>query len=219
MLPDPFNGNPAGCEAAHPGQWVAGVDEVGRGPLAGPVMAGAVILDPERPIAGIADSKQLTATARERLAPLIQAQAIAWALGRAEVEEIDQFNVLQASLLAMQRAIAALSAAPSLVLVDGKHCPPSSYPIRAVVRGDQTITAIAAASIVAKVARDAEMTGLDKHYPGYGFGTHKGYPTRRHLAALEELGPCPLHRRSFRPVGRYLGIGQRASPLKAEEVE
>lgn len=208
-----------GWEAACLGQWVAGVDEVGRGPLAGPVVAGAVILNPKRPIAGIADSKQLTAATRERLALLIQAQAIAWALGRAEVEEIDQSNILQASLLAMQRAIAALSVAPSWVLVDGKHCPPVDCPIRAVVKGDQTITAIAAASIVAKVARDAEMARLDTHYPGYGFGIHKGYPTRRHLAALEKLGPCSLHRRSFRPVRRCLEIGQRASLLKAEEVE
>lgn len=208
MSPDPFAGNTAEYEAARPGQWIAGVDEVGRGPLAGPVVAGAVILDPVRPIAGIADSKQLTAAARERLAPLIQAQAVAWALGRAEVEEIDQLNIFHASLLAMQRAIAALSVAPSLVLVDGKHCPPSCYPIRAIVKGDQTVAAIAAASIVAKVARDAEMVKLDTHYPGYGFEAHKGYPTRRHLAALEALGSCPLHRRSFRPVGRCLEIGR-----------
>ncbi len=195
-------------------QGIAGVDEVGRGPLAGPVVAGAVILNPERPIMGIADSKQLTAAARERLAPLIQAQAIAWALGRAEVEEIDRLNIFQASLLAMQRAIMALPVAPSLVLVDGKHCPSVSCPIRAVIKGDQTIAAIAAASIIAKVARDAEMVGLDKHYPGYSFGKHKGYPTRMHLTALEKLGPCPIHRRSFRPVERCLEMG--GSPLHYE---
>ncbi|QBQ56548.1 ribonuclease HII [Nitrosococcus wardiae] len=180
--------------------WIAGVDEVGRGPLAGPVVAAAVILDPQYPIAGVKDSKQLTPLARERLAALIQAQAVAWALGRAEVEEIEQLNIFWASLLAMERAVAALSEAPSLVLVDGKHCPSAACPVRAVVKGDQKIVAIAAASIVAKVARDAEMIALEKRYPGYGFGTHKGYPTRAHLAALEKLGPCPIHRRSFRAV-------------------
>ncbi|ADE15879.1 Ribonuclease H [Nitrosococcus halophilus Nc 4] len=180
--------------------WIAGVDEVGRGPLAGPVVAAAVILDPGHPIAGVKDSKQLTPLARERLAALIQAQAVAWALGRAEVEEIEQLNIFWASLLAMERAVAALSEAPSLVLVDGKHCPPAACPVRAVVKGDQKVMAIAAASIVAKVARDAEMVALEKRYPGYGFGTHKGYPTRAHLAALEKLGPCPIHRRSFRAV-------------------
>lgn len=199
-------------------QGMAGVDEVGRGPLAGAVMAGAVILGPEFSVGGLADSKQLTAVARERLAPLIQTHAIAWALGRAEVEEIDRLNIFQASLLAMQRAIMALPVAPSLVLVDGKHCPSIPYPIRSVVRGDQTIAAIAAASIVAKVARDAEMTRFDKHYPGYDFGRHKGYPTRMHLAALEKLGPCPIHRRSFRPVRRYLEAGGRPVPYEVGEV-
>ncbi|BAW80109.1 ribonuclease H [Candidatus Nitrosoglobus terrae] len=185
-------------------QWIAGVDEVGRGPLAGPVVAGAVILDPEKPILGVRDSKQLTASARERLAPMIQEQAIAWALGRAEVEEIDILNIFQASLLAMARAIAGLAIVPSLVLVDGKHCPPTPYPVRAIIKGDQKIIAISAAAIVAKVARDEEMIALDQHYPGYGFKAHKGYPTRAHLAALERLGPCPLHRRSFRPIKQYL---------------
>jgi ribonuclease HII len=195
-----------------PGQGIAGVDEVGRGPLAGPVIAGAVILNPERPIMGVKDSKQLTAPVRERLAAKIQERAIAWALGRAEVEEIDELNIFQASLLAMQRAITALSIVPSLVLVDGKHCPPAPCPIHAVVKGDQKIVAIAAASIVAKVARDAEMVELDKRYSGYGFEAHKGYPTRMHLAALEKLGPSPIHRRSFRPVRRCLQVEQRSSP-------
>ncbi|WP_041350900.1 ribonuclease HII [Nitrosococcus watsonii] len=187
-----------------PGQKIAGVDEVGRGPLAGPVIAGAVILDPERPISGVKDSKQLTAPARERLAALIQVQAIAWALGRAEAVEIDQLNIFQASLLAMERAIAALSVVPDLVLVDGRHCPLTVCPVRAIVKGDQRVMAIGAASIVAKVARDAEMIAFEESYPGYGFGTHKGYPTRAHLAALKALGPCSIHRRSFRPVRRFL---------------
>jgi ribonuclease HII len=197
---------------AIPGQGIAGVDEVGRGPLAGPVIAGAVILNPERPIMGVKDSKQLTAPVRERLAIVIQEQAIAWALGRAEVAEIDELNIFQASLLAMQRAITALVVTPSLVLVDGKHCPSAPCPIRAIIRGDQKIIAIAAASIVAKVARDAEMIELDKCYSGYGFEAHKGYPTRMHIAALERLGPCPIHRRSFRPVRRCLEVEQSSSP-------
>jgi ribonuclease HII len=188
---------------------IAGVDEVGRGPLAGPVVASAVILDPNRPLVGLRDSKQLTAAARERLAVLIQEQSLAWALGRAEVAEIERLNIFQASLLAMERAVAALSIAPILALVDGKHCPPARCPIRAVVKGDQTLAAIAAASIVAKVARDAEMVALDSLYPGYGFGEHKGYPTRKHLAALEKLGLCPIHRRSFRPVRRCLKVRQQ----------
>ena len=184
---------------------IAGVDEVGRGPLAGPVVASAVILDPDRPLVGLRDSKQLTAAARERLAVLIQGQSLAWALGRAEVAEIERLNIFQASLLAMERAVAALAITPHLVLVDGKHCPPARCPIRAVVKGDQKVAAIAAASIVAKVTRDAEMRDFDQHYPGYGFGEHKGYPTQKHLAALEKLGLCPIHRRSFRPVACYLG--------------
>lgn len=188
------------------GQRIAGVDEVGRGPLAGPVIAGAVVLDLECPISGVKDSKQLTAPARERLAALIQAQAVAWALGRAEAAEIDRLNILQASLLAMERAIAALSVVPDLVLVDGKHCPPTACPVRAIVKGDQQIIAIGAASIVAKVARDAEMIAFEESYPGYGFGTHKGYPTRAHLAALKALGPCSIHRHSFRPVRRCLEL-------------
>ncbi|MEM6406606.1 MAG: ribonuclease HII [Pseudomonadota bacterium] len=177
-----------------------GVDEVGRGPLAGPVVAAAVVLDPERPIAGLADSKTLRPQRREQLADQIREQSLAWALGRAEVAEIDQLNILQASLLAMQRAVSALTMAPGQVLVDGNRLPELPYPARAIVGGDRSEPCIAAASIIAKVARDCEMIDLEATYPGYGFAQHKGYPTRQHLAALDHLGVTPLHRRSFRPV-------------------
>ncbi|MEL6711376.1 MAG: ribonuclease HII [Pseudomonadota bacterium] len=177
-----------------------GVDEVGRGPLAGPVVAAAVVLDPESPIAGLADSKTLRPQRRELLADQIREQSLAWALGRAEVAEIDQLNILQASLLAMQRAVSALTMAPGQVLVDGNRLPESPYPARAIVGGDRSEPCIAAASIIAKVARDCEMIDLEATYPGYGFAQHKGYPTRQHLAALDHLGVTPLHRRSFRPV-------------------
>lgn len=180
--------------------YVAGVDEVGRGPLAGPVVAAAVILDPQRPIAGLADSKKLSARQRERLDGEIRALAIAFALGRAEVEEIDRINILQASLLAMQRAVAALSVPPSHALIDGNHCPDLPCTAEAVIGGDSRVAAISAASIIAKVARDSEMTALDAVAPGYGFGVHKGYPTAAHIAALHRLGPSPYHRRSFAPV-------------------
>lgn len=179
---------------------IAGVDEVGRGPLAGPVITAAVILDPSRPITGLTDSKKLTAKRREQLVPVIQQQALCWAMGRAEVAEIDALNILQASLLAMQRAVAALSVAPTEVLVDGNHLPVFDCPARAIIKGDLTEPAIAAASILAKVARDAEMLSLHQQYPGYGFDRHKGYPTSQHRQALSELGPTAIHRRSFRPV-------------------
>jgi len=183
----------------------AGVDEAGRGPLAGPVMAAAVILDPARPIVGLADSKKLTERQREALEAEIKGRALAWAVARAEVEEIDKLNILHASLLAMRRAVAALNPVPHLALVDGNRCPPS-LPCRAeaVVKGDQTVPAISAASILAKVARDRELLGLDACYPGYGFARHKGYPTKDHVAALEALGVTPVHRRSFGPVRRLL---------------
>lgn len=184
--------------------WLAGVDEVGRGPLAGPVVAAAVILHPDRPIAGLADSKKLSARRRESLAGQIQARAQAWALGRAEPEEIDRLNILRASLLAMSRAIAALGWAPDEVLVDGNQLPETSHPARAIIGGDASVAAISAASILAKVTRDAEMLGLDAIYPQYGFAQHKGYPTAAHLAALRSHGACPVHRRSFAPVQRYL---------------
>ncbi len=184
-----------------------GVDEVGRGPLAGPVVAAAVMLDPEQPIAGLADSKTLSPPRREHLAELIQAQALAWSLGRAEVAEIDQHNILQATLLAMQRAVLTLSLTPDQVLVDGNRVPALPYPAQAIVGGDGSEPCIAAASIIAKVARDQEMVAADAMYPGYGFAQHKGYPTRQHLTALDQLGVTPLHRRSFRPVAARLTCG------------
>ena len=183
---------------------VAGVDEVGCGPLAGPVPAAAVILDETNPIEGLADSKVLSASRRETLALLIKERALCWALGRAEVEEIDRLNILQASLLAMRRAVAALTLSPDLVLVDGDKTPEVDYPVRAIVRGDASIPAISAASILAKVARDAEMDELDRRFPGYGFSRHKGYPTSVHLASLERLGVSPAHRRSYAPVRKQL---------------
>ncbi len=183
---------------------VAGVDEAGRGPLAGPVLAGAVILDPGRPIAGLADSKTLTPVRREELAVEIRAYAIAWAVASATVEEIDRLNILQASLLAMTRAVAKLVPAPLEALIDGNHVPRLGCTARAIVRGDVTEPAISAASILAKVARDAEMCALDRVFPGYDFTRHKGYPTPQHLAALERCGVSPAHRRSFGPVRRLL---------------
>jgi ribonuclease HII len=183
---------------------LAGVDEVGRGPLAGPVVAGAVILDPERPIEGLKDSKQLSEKRRESLAAEIREHALAWALGRAEVEEIDSLNILQATLLAMQRAVAGLCLVPELVLVDGNRCPRLDHSVQAVVKGDSLVPAISAASIIAKVSRDREMTRFDKVYPGYGLAKHKGYPSRMHLDALQALGVTPIHRRSFAPVRRML---------------
>ncbi len=184
-------------------QAIAGVDEAGRGPLAGPVFAAAVILNDKKPIIGLADSKQLSAAKREYLAEKIQQYATAWAVGRAEVEEIDRLNIFQASLLAMQRAVFALTQIPSLVLVDGKHSPKLDYPTQAIIKGDQKIASISAASILAKVHRDAEMRLLDVQYPGYGFAQHKGYGTKQHLFALAALGPTMIHRRSFAPVRHY----------------
>ncbi|HEX7036858.1 MAG TPA: ribonuclease HII [Pseudomonadales bacterium] len=178
----------------------AGVDEVGRGPLAGPVVAAAVILNPDDPIDGLKDSKQLLPARREELAEQIRARALAWALGRAEVDEIDRLNILRASHLAMQRAVAALAVPARLVFVDGHLVPPLSVPAVALVGGDNLMPAISAASILAKVARDAEMVALANDYPGYGLESHKGYATASHLEALARLGPSPLHRRSFAPV-------------------
>lgn len=186
--------------------WVAGVDEAGRGPLAGPVVAAAVILDPAQPIAGLADSKVLSEPARERLAPLIHAQALAWAVAEASADEIDTLNILQASLLAMRRAVERLSRAPLHVLVDGNRAPRLPMPCTPIVRGDATVQAISAASILAKVARDALMHDLDQVFPAYGFARHKGYPTADHLAALQRHGACAAHRRSFAPVRRALAL-------------
>jgi ribonuclease HII len=183
----------------------AGVDEAGRGPLAGPVYAAAVIMDPRHPVPGIDNSKVLKPALRERLEDAIRGRALAWALGRAEAEEIDRLNILHASLLAMRRAVAALGIEPSRVLVDGKHCPDVGCPAHAIVQGDARVVAIAAASILAKVARDREMAELDVRYPGYGFAVHKGYPTRDHLAALRRLGASPAHRQSFGPVRALRG--------------
>ena len=185
-------------------RFVAGVDEVGRGPLAGPVVAAAVILDPDSPIEGLADSKKLTEKRREALDPIIREQALCWALGRAEPEEIDRINILQASLLAMQRAVAGLATQPDLALVDGNKAPQLPCQIRTIVGGDASEPAISAASIIAKVARDREMVELDDRYPGYGLARHKGYPTKQHMEALQKLGVSEIHRRSFGPVQRLL---------------
>jgi ribonuclease HII len=178
----------------------AGVDEVGRGPLAGPVLAAAVILDPARPIRGLKDSKVLTAEQREALAEAVRERALAWAIGRAEVAEIDALNILRASHLAMQRAVAALALTPTVIFVDGHLSPPFGVTTVALVGGDALMPAIGAASIIAKVARDAEMVKLARCYPGYGLERHKGYATAQHLEALALLGPTPLHRQSFAPV-------------------
>ena len=185
------------------GQLVAGVDEVGRGPLAGDVVAAAVILT-DSPPEGVTDSKMLTPERREALAERIRDEAVSWALGRATVAEIDELNIMQASLLAMRRAVKALPIQPSLVLVDGNRLPRWPYEARAIVKGDLTEPSIGAASILAKVQRDAEMLALHEHYPAYGFDRHKGYPTKAHLAALETAGISPVHRRSFGPVRRLL---------------
>ena len=179
---------------------VAGVDEGGRGPLCGPVVTAAVILDPLRPIHWLNDSKKLSEARREVLFDEIQEKALAWCIARAEVEEIDRLNILHATMLAMQRAVEGLSVLPRLALIDGNRCPVLSVPSAAVVQGDASVPAIAAASILAKVSRDREMQALDLVYPGYGLAGHKGYPTPAHLQALESLGPTPIHRRSFAPV-------------------
>ncbi|MFA7095419.1 MAG: ribonuclease HII [Gammaproteobacteria bacterium] len=194
------SGAQLGLEFPIEAKLIAGVDEAGRGPLAGPVIAAAVILDPARPIEGLADSKALTSRRRDELEAVIRREALAWAVGRAEVEEIDTLNILQATLLAMQRAVAGLGVVPHYVLVDGNRCPELPCPAQAVVRGDQTVQAICAASILAKVARDREMVELDARYPGYGLAEHKGYGTGAHLEALRTHGPTAIHRRSFAPV-------------------
>lgn len=185
---------------------VCGVDEAGRGPLAGTVVAAAVILDPQRPIAGLDDSKKLSEKKRQALAELIRERALAWAVASASVEEIDRLNILHASLLAMQRAVAALPLRPIRALIDGNRCPALDIPAEAVVKGDGKIASIAAASILAKTVRDAEMLALHAEYPMYGFDRHMGYPTAAHCAALEEFGASPVHRRSFGPVARQLSL-------------
>ncbi|QJR14160.1 ribonuclease HII [Usitatibacter palustris] len=183
---------------------LCGVDEAGRGPLAGSVYAAAVILDPDHPIDGVADSKTLTAEVREELAVEIRAHAIAWAIASASVEEIDRINILQATLAAMRRAVEALPFAPDEVCFDGLYHPPLAMTCRAIVKGDSLVPAISAASILAKTARDAEMRQLEDRFPGYGFAKHKGYCTPEHMLAIAMLGPCEIHRRSFDPVRTLL---------------
>jgi ribonuclease HII len=183
---------------------ICGVDEAGRGPLAGPVSAAAVILDPARPIAGLADSKKLSEKQRDQLAVNIRERALAWAVAYADVVEIDRLNILQATLLAMRRAVLSLAVRPGQVLVDGLYCPQTGIPSQAIVKGDSKIAAISAASILAKTARDALMIELHGQYPHYGFADHKGYPTAAHLVALREHGVSVVHRKSFRPVRELL---------------
>ncbi|EMA8634372.1 ribonuclease HII [Cronobacter sakazakii] len=185
---------------------VAGVDEVGRGPLVGAVVTAAVILDPLKPIVGLADSKKLSEKRRLALFDEIKEKAIAWSLGRAEPHEIDELNILHATMLAMQRAVAGLAVTPEYVLIDGNRCPALPMPSIAVVKGDSRVAEISAASILAKVTRDAEMAELDLTFPQYGFAQHKGYPTAFHLERLAEHGATAHHRRSFAPVRRALGI-------------
>jgi len=179
---------------------IAGIDEAGRGPLAGPVVAAAVILDPLKPIEGLRDSKLLSAAQRERLADAIRTRALAWAVAEAAVAEIDRLNILHATFVAMARAVAALGIAPEEAWIDGNRCPDLPCPTKAIVGGDRDVAAISAASILAKTARDAMLMELDARYPLYGFAHHKGYSTKEHLAALARHGPCPEHRRSFEPV-------------------
>ncbi len=182
----------------------AGVDEVGRGPLAGPVIAAAVILDRDNPVAGLKDSKKLSHQRRLALSAQIKSKAFAWSIARAEIEEIERLNILGASLLAMKRAVETLSIRPDRVFVDGLHKPDVKYPVEAIVGGDSMISEISAASIIAKVARDAEMVNMDKDYPGYHFAANKGYPTAQHLESLQRHGITKIHRRSFSPVRKIL---------------
>lgn len=191
-------------QCPYEGVLLAGVDEAGRGPLVGNVVAAAVILDPARPIAGLADSKALSEKKRELLAERIAEQALAWAIGAASPAEIDEINILQASLLAMRRAVQQLSVVPEFVVVDGNRVPDWEYASESVIKGDSRVQAISAASILAKVHRDRELLVLDAQYPDYGFAAHKGYPTALHLSRLDALGPIPQHRRSYGPVANVL---------------
>lgn len=186
------------------GKLLAGVDEVGRGPLFGAVVAAAVILDPSQPIEGLMDSKKLSEKKRECLYETILSKSIAYGIGRAEVEEIDELNILQASLLAMKRAVLALNIRPEFVAIDGNQLIDVSLPMQAIVKGDDLVPAISAASILAKVTRDREIMAFDQTYPQYGLASHKGYPTKRHMEAIREHGITPLHRKSFKPVARIL---------------
>lgn len=188
--------------------WVCGVDEAGRGPLAGPVYAACVVLNPDYRIDGLADSKTLSENERNRLAIAIKTYSVAWAIGSASVKEIDRLNILQASLLAMKRAVESMSFIPGRVLVDGNHCPRLRFPVTAIVRGDSLIPEISAASILAKTARDAEMVALHQRFPHYGFDCHKGYSTVRHIAALQVHGASVIHRRSFAPIRELMANGK-----------
>lgn len=185
---------------------IAGVDEAGRGPLAGDVYAAAVILDAAYPIDGLADSKKLSASRRDFLAERIREHALAWCVAQATVEEIDRLNILQATMLAMQRAVEGLALVPELALIDGNRTPKLACAAQAIIKGDATVAAISAASILAKTARDADLLDQHRQYPQYGFDQHKGYGTALHLARLREHGPCPLHRRSFAPVRMAAGL-------------
>jgi ribonuclease HII len=188
--------------------FICGVDEAGRGPLAGAVFAAAVILDPFKPIAGLADSKKLSEKKRDFLAGEIKEKALAWAIASCSAEEIDEINILQASLLAMKRAVESLSLQPDELLVDGLHCPKLSIPMRAIVQGDSKEACISAASILAKTARDAELYILDEQYPQYGFAKHKGYPTPLHMQMLALHGVLPIHRKTYAPVRRLLEVNK-----------
>ena len=186
------------------GEVVCGVDEAGRGPLAGPVFAAAVILDPSKPIAGLRDSKKLSASRRDQLAMLIQRDALAWSIAQCSAAEIDELNILQATMLAMRRAIEGLSVLPTLALIDGNRCPVTTVRTEAIIKGDDKVVEISAASILAKTARDTLLREMHTRYPQYGFDQHKGYPTALHLARLREYGVTPEHRRSFAPVRELL---------------
>jgi ribonuclease HII len=197
---NPYPGLPPRLRPFTDDDVVCGVDEAGRGPLAGPVFAAAVILDPKRPIDGLRDSKQLTEARRNELAPLIKANALAWAIAECSHQEIDSINILQATMLAMRRAVEALATAPTIALIDGNRCPQLTIRAHAIVEGDDKVHAISAASILAKTARDAALVALHEQYPQYGFDQHKGYSTPLHLERLRQHGPCAVHRRSFAPV-------------------
>ena len=190
LFDEPVNDKPLVC----------GVDEVGRGPLCGPVVTAAVILDPENPVQGLNDSKKLSEKRREALFDEIREKALSWCIARADVAEIDELNILHATMLAMQRAVTGLSLKPDLALIDGNRCPALPCRAEAIIKGDGKVPQISAASILAKVARDREMLELDAKYPGYGIGGHKGYPTKVHMEALKKYGATPIHRRSFKPV-------------------